>query len=164
MRRTSFVKNFLIFYAILSVSAFAGNRKIQQLESISNENPDFHGLSASQSEGITHSALAKNSALQTFTTKIIQAGDYEIQQLATISSDDGPMAFVMSATVSKNSGKIEKILLDSYDRGNFLGRESIEMESFLQDRFTQTLHRTEILSIRPAVLARKMEAPWNSSI
>ena len=136
------MKNFLIFYAILSVSVFAGNRKIRQLENAPKENPDLL-------DTMSTSAPTKKSALQTFTTKIIQAGDYEIQQLATISSDYGQLAFVLSATVSKASGRMEKIHLDFYDGGNFLGRENIEMESFLQDKFTQTLHETEILSIRP---------------
>ena len=133
----------LTFCAALSTSIFAGNRKTQQLARVSKDNPDLLNTMS------TSSPAAKNSALQTFTTKIIQAGDYEIQQLATISSDDGPMAFIMSATISKDSRRMEKILIDSYDRGNFLGRKSLEMESFLQNGFTQTLHEAEILSIRP---------------
>ena len=142
------MKNLLIFYAILSVSTFAGNRKIRQLENAPKENPDLHGLVPSQTEMMSPSAPAKNSVLQTLTTEITQIGDYEIQHLASISNDHNNMAFVVSASVSKNSGKMEKILIDSYDGNHFLGRKNLEIESFLRNGFTQTIDRTEIFSIQ----------------
>ena len=143
------MKNLLIFYAILSVSVFAGNRKIRQLESTSKENSDLHGLTPSQSEEITHSTPAKKPDLQELATKIIQAGDYEIQHLVSVSNDYNEMVFIVSAAVSKDSGKIEKIHLDFYDGGHFLERQNIEMESLLQDGFTYTLDQTEIFTIWP---------------
>ena len=71
------MKNLLIFCAILSVSTFAGNRKIRQLEPISNENPDFHKLLLLQSEGITHSVPTKKPDRQKLDTKIKQSESFD---------------------------------------------------------------------------------------
>ena len=139
----------LTFYAILSVSVFAGNRKTQQLARTFKDNPDLHGLVTSRPERMPPSVSIKNSTLQALTaTEIIQVGDYEIQHLASIFNDYNQMAFVVSATVSKDSGRIEKILIDSYNKGNFLGRKNLEMESFLKNGFTLTLHQIEVFSIQ----------------
>ena len=142
------MKNLLIFYAILSVSTFAGNRKIRQLENAPKENPDLHGLVPSQTEMMSPSAPIKNPVFQALTAEIMQVGNYEIQHLANIFNDYDNMAFVVSASVSKDSGRIEKILIDTYDRNYFLGRKSLEMESFLRDGFIQTINETEIFSIQ----------------
>ena len=138
----------LTFYAILSVSVFAGNRKTQQLARTFKDNPDLHGLVSSRPERMPPSVTIKNSSLQMLTTEIIQIGDYEIQHLVSIFNDYDRMAFVVSASVSKDSGRIEKILIDSYNKGNFLGRKNLEMESFLKNGFTLTLHQIEVFSIQ----------------
>ena len=137
----------LIFCTIFSVSVFAGNLDVKQ--SAPTENPDLHLMTPSEVEKLPSPAPEKGLALQTLATEIMQVDGYTIQHLANISNNDNHTTFVLSATVSQDSGRIEKIHIDSYDRGDFLGRKNLEMESFLRDEFTQILYGVEIFSIRP---------------
>ena len=72
----------------------------------------------------------------------------EIQYLASFTNDYNKQVYVMSVTVAEDNKEIEKIHIESFDKGNFLEKKTSEIKSFLQDGFKKTLKGTKVLSVQ----------------
>ena len=92
----------------------------------------------------------------------IFAGNRKIHRLGSISNDSDQRTFTMSTVISKDSGKIETIHIDSYDGDHLLERQSFDVKSLQQQKASDKTSQetaTENPASRRTALSRAERIP-----